>query len=174
MMSHSKWWSMRPPWDGSSWSASRHTGSSHSALSFKLSGDESSVGVTSLTAHKIFTNICPAPDHVWVFATTVCHEKVPKVTSVPAQTSGEESIRVTVVCCCYSFYRNKCFVSSEYGRESSLSGRLYLYGTLTSQAFITLKMLGRYQVKNGDSGSTLFHHTSLQSAKQDTTATYLA
>ena len=79
---------------------------------------------------------------------------------------------MTVVCC-YSFYRNKCFVSSEYGRESSLSGRLYLYGTLTSQAFITLEDARRYQVKNVDSGSTLFHHTSLQSAKQDTTATYL-
>ena len=68
----------------------------------------------------------------------VYHEKVPKVTSV-RQREGDICGLLAASVCCYSFYRNKCFVSVEYGRESSLSGRLYLYGTLTSQAFITLE-----------------------------------
>ena len=67
----------------------------------------------------------------------VYHEKVPKVTSVRQREGDISGLAASV--CCYSFYRNKCFVSVEYGRESSLSGRLYLYGTLTSQAFITLE-----------------------------------
>ena len=67
----------------------------------------------------------------------VYHEKVPKVTSVRQREGDICGLAASV--CCYSFYRNKCFVSVEYGRESSLSGRLYLYGTLTSQAFITLE-----------------------------------
>ena len=115
--------------------------------------------ITHLSPHKIFPNICPAPDHV--YQSCLPWEGAKSYKCASPNNCGEER-RVSVVCC-YSFYRNKCFVSSEYGRESSLSGRLYLYGTLTSQAFITLEDARRYQVKNGDSGSILFHQTSLQS-----------
>ena len=110
-------------------------------------GDESSVGVTS--PHKIFTNICLALDHVWIFARTgwrclpwegaksykwgANNWRVERRRGERYLWSGPASN------CCYNFYRNKCFVSLEYGGESSLSGRLYLYGTLTSQAFITLE-----------------------------------
>ena len=69
----------------------------------------------------------------------VYHEKVPKVTSVRQREGDGDICGLAASVRCYSFYRNKCFVSVGYGRESSLSGRLYLYGTLTSQAFITLE-----------------------------------
>ena len=55
----------------------------------------------------------------------VYHEKVPKVTSVRQREGDISGLAASV--CCYSFYRNKCFVSVEYGRESSLSGTLSLW-----------------------------------------------
>ena len=54
----------------------------------------------------------------------VCHEKVSKVTSEAQQLAcgrrgGSDICGLAASACCYSFYRNKCFVSSNTAERKS-------------------------------------------------------
>ena len=128
MMSHSWWWSMRPHGDGSS-----HQEAPHTFRASNYQGDESSVGVTSLTPRSaptqyllIFARLKIMFEYLPGLGDDVCHEKVSKVTSEAQQLWRVDRDRESDICglaasaCCYSFYRNKCFVSSNTAeRESS-------------------------------------------------------
>lgn len=79
----------------------------------------------SLSPHKIFTNICQALDYVWIFARTGWRclpwegVKSYKWGSTTGVWIESDICGLAASACCYSFYRNKCFVSSNTAERKS-------------------------------------------------------
>ena len=135
----------------------------------------------SLSPHKIFTNICQALDYVWIFARTGWRclpwegVKSYKWGSTTGVWIESDICGLATSACCYSFYRNKCFVSSNTAERKSSEwealslwdfnvSSLYHFGRCSGDIKLRIEILARY---------SFIKLPFKVSAKQDTTATYL-